>query len=157
MPETFAFKVRTGKDTYVKPDGSVGTAGKGILMAEEVAFTVATTQDQSLLCEDDGQMVVRRLTPLECERLMAMPDGHTDLTGCDVDAVTDMVASSLGYGEEERSRLRRKVARWSRDCPNGPRYRCVGNSMAVNVMMMIGQRVQLVSDVEEGLGSRCAG
>ena len=28
------------------------------------------------------------------------------------------------------------------DCPNGPRYKALGNSMAVNVMAWIGQRVQ---------------
>lgn len=145
MSQAYAFKVRTGKDTYIKPDGSVGTAGKGILMADDVAFTLATRQDQSILHESDGELIVRRLTPLECERLMAMPDGYTDLTGCDVKAVTDRVAASLGY--DDRSKLAMKVARWSRDCPNGPRYRCIGNSMAVNVMRMLGDRLQMVQEI----------
>ena len=60
MP-TYSLKVRCGADTYTKPDGTVGTAGKGALVSEDVAFTMATTQDQTLI---DGY-VVRRLTPTE--------------------------------------------------------------------------------------------
>jgi len=147
MSQAYAFKVRTGKDTYIKPDGSVGTAGKGILMADDVAFTLATRQDQSILHENDDELIVRRLTPLECERLMAIPDGYTDLTGCDVTKVTEKVAAALGYDDEGKYKLMRKVSRWSDNCPNGPRYRCIGNSMAVNVMMLLGERIQMVQEV----------
>lgn len=66
-------KVRCGKDTYTKPDGSTGTAGKGPLASEESAFTLAATQDQSLVLRH----IVRRLTPTEAERLQAFPDGWT--------------------------------------------------------------------------------
>ena len=45
---SFAFKSRTGSDTYIKADGKVGTAGKGALVSEELAFTLATTCDQSI-------------------------------------------------------------------------------------------------------------
>ena len=36
-------------------------------------------------------------------------------------------------------------------CPDGPRYKALGNSMAVNVMAWIGERIALVDamDVEE--------
>ena len=47
-PPAVMLKVRGGADTYMKPDGSVGTAGKGALASEEVSFTVAATQDQTL-------------------------------------------------------------------------------------------------------------
>ena len=56
-------------------------------------------------------MVVRRLTPVECERLQGFPDGWTDVR---------------------------------RDTPDGPRYKAIGNSMAVPVMRWIGQRIQAV-------------
>ena len=46
--DSFAFKSRTGADTYIKADGKVGTAGKGALVSEELAFTLATTCDQSI-------------------------------------------------------------------------------------------------------------
>jgi DNA (cytosine-5)-methyltransferase 1 len=59
-------------------------------------------------------MQVRRLTPTECERLQGFPDGHT------------------------RIPWRGKP---SEDCPDGPRYKALGNSMAVPVMRWIGARI----------------
>ena len=59
--------------------------------------------------------VVRRLTPIECEKLQGFPDDFTKIP------------------------YRNKSAD---DCPNGVRYKALGNSMAVNVMAWIGQRVQ---------------
>ena len=60
---------------------------------------------------------VRRLTPTECERLQGFPDNWTRIPyrGKDADA-----------------------------CPDGPRYKALGNSMAVNVMRWIGQRIDAV-------------
>ncbi len=60
--------------------------------------------------------VVRRLTPLECERLQGMPDDYTLV------------------------QYRGKPAK------NGPRYKAIGNSMAVNVMRWIGRRIQQFED-----------
>lgn len=57
---------------------------------------------------------VRRLTPTECERLQGFPDGYTDIP----------------YGRKA--------------CPDGPRYKALGNSMAVNVMRWIGRRIEMV-------------
>lgn len=64
-------------------------------------------------------MAVRRLTPRECERLQGMPDDHTRIPwrGRPVEL-----------------------------CPDGPRYRAIGNSMAVTVMHWIGVRLQLVRE-----------
>jgi len=56
-------------------------------------------------------MAVRRLTPTECERLQGFPDGYTDI------------------------QLNGKPT------PDGPRYKALGNSMAVPVMRWIGQRI----------------
>ena len=58
--------------------------------------------------------VVRRLTPLECERLQGFEDGWT------------------------RIPWRGKPAS---ECPDAPRYRAIGNSMAVSVMRWIGERI----------------
>lgn len=49
----YMLKVRGGSSTYIKPDGSVGTAGKGALWSEDVAFTIAATQDQTLFAPVD--------------------------------------------------------------------------------------------------------
>ena len=62
-------------------------------------------------------MAVRRLTPTECERLQGFPDGFTQIP------------------------YRNKPAD---KCPDGPRYKALGNSMAVPVMRWIGERIQAV-------------
>ena len=62
-------------------------------------------------------MSVRRLTPTECERLQGFPDGWT----------------AIPWKGKPAS-----------DCPDGPRYRALGNSMAVNVMRWIGRRIETV-------------
>jgi DNA (cytosine-5)-methyltransferase 1 len=59
-------------------------------------------------------MAVRRLTPVECERLQGFPDNWSRI-------------SWKGKPETE--------------CPDGPRYKACGNSMAVPCMRWIGQRI----------------
>jgi len=59
-------------------------------------------------------MTVRRLTPRECERLQGFPDDWTLIP------------------------WRKKTAD---ECPDGPRYKALGNSMAVNCMEWIGERI----------------
>jgi len=60
---------------------------------------------------------VRRLTPVECERLQGFPDNYTQIP------------------------WRNKPAE---NCPDGPRYKAMGNSMAVPVMRWIGERISMV-------------
>jgi DNA (cytosine-5)-methyltransferase 1 len=57
---------------------------------------------------------VRRLTPVECERLQGFPDNYTQIP------------------------WNKKVAI---GCPDGLRYKAMGNSMAVPVMNWIGKRI----------------
>ena len=52
-----------------KPGG-----GKGPLISEDKSLTIATANDQTLL----HQSQVRRLTPVECERLQGFPDDWTE-------------------------------------------------------------------------------
>jgi DNA (cytosine-5)-methyltransferase 1 len=59
-------------------------------------------------------MTVRRLTPRECERLQGFPDDYTLIP------------------------WRKKQAE---DCPDGPRYKALGNSMACHCMAWIGERI----------------
>ena len=65
-------------------------------------------------------MQVRRLTPVECERLQGFPDNYTNIPW-----------------------------RKSVESPDGPRYKALGNSMAVPVMRWIGQRIQKVQKNEQ--------
>jgi DNA (cytosine-5)-methyltransferase 1 len=60
-------------------------------------------------------MAVRRLTPIECERLQGMPDNHT--------------------------RVAWRGKEWE-DCPDGPRYKAIGNSMAVPVINWLGRQIE---------------
>jgi len=62
-------------------------------------------------------MAVRRLSPRECERLQGFPDDHTLIP------------------------WRNKPAD---QCPDGPRYKALGNSMAVPCMAWIGKRIDAV-------------
>lgn len=64
--------------------------------------------------------IVRRLTPLECERLQGFPDDHTKIPW-------------RNKGIE--------------NCPDGPRYKAIGNSMAVPVMKWIGNRINLMEEI----------
>ena len=59
-------------------------------------------------------MAIRRLTPVECERLQGFPDNYTNIKD---------------------------------KCPDGPRYKALGNSMAVPVMAWIGKRIQEVENL----------
>lgn len=94
--------------------------GKGALTSEDVSLTLSTRNEQSLFDPNDGpRYVVRRLTPVECERLQGFPDNWT----------------RVPYR-----------GRSSEECPDGPRYKAIGNSMAVPVMRWIGKRMQEVDD-----------
>jgi len=69
-------------------------------------------------------MAVRRLTPRECERLQGFPDHYT------------------------------LVPYRNKPAADGPRYKALGNSMAVPVMRWIGERIQAVDDILKE--ARCA-
>jgi DNA (cytosine-5)-methyltransferase 1 len=62
-------------------------------------------------------MQVRRLTPRECERLQGFPDDYT------------------------------LIPHRGKSAADGPRYKVLGNSMAVPVMRWIGERIQAVEEV----------
>jgi len=63
-----------------------------------------------------NHMAVRRLTPVECERLQGFPDNYTNIP------------------------WRKKP-----ESPDGPRYKAMGNSMAVPVMQWIGKKIAQIS------------
>ena len=135
----------------LKMRGGCEGGGKGPLVQEDISATLGTGNDQTLfepvsfaanqrgelrLQGGDGTVigaipasqsgkqvqgvmdgyVVRRLTPRECERLMGFPDDWT------------------------RVPYRGRTAE---ECPDTPRYKAIGNSMAVNVMRWIGERIEL--------------
>jgi DNA (cytosine-5)-methyltransferase 1 len=111
--------------------GEVGLAGKETVLCSELQCNESRsrTLQQTCTASETGNawgdsenkkrvrqspMAVRRLLPIECERLQGFPDAWTDVP------------------------YRGKPA------ADGPRYKALGNSMAVNVMRFIGERIQAV-------------
>lgn len=87
--------------------------------------------------------VVRRLMPIETERLQGFPDNWTDLTGEDADRIAGVLLDGpfAAYDERHATALRRNVRRWCAACPDGKRYKATGNSMAVPVIRWLGERI----------------
>lgn len=107
--EAFGFAQNTRNDVRIVGDGTISgalTANPGM-------------KQTTFVCTSDYESapIVRRLTPLECERLQGFPDNHTRI-------------SWKGKPAEE--------------CPDGPRYKAIGNSMAVPVMRWLGERIDAV-------------
>lgn len=102
--------VSTATETDIA--GSVRTKAPGSI--ENSSTTVVMTLGDSQSSVMTPQMQARRLTPVECERLMGFPDNYTKL---------------------------------SDKTPDGPRYKALGNSMAVTVMAWLGKRIQMVEEI----------
>ena len=121
-----------GSVMNVMQDGTVGTlrsethGHEPLVMDKSVAFDTynhsVSDVNQTLKSPQGGvsesigtvlspSMAVRRLTPLECERLQGFPDNYTD------------------------------IKPKGKPTSDGPRYKALGNSMAVPVMRWIGNRV----------------
>ena len=96
-------------------EGCAG-GGKGPLLSEEQSLTLATANDQTLI----KGSIVRRLTPIECERLQGFTDNYTRIPW---------------------------RGKFVENCPDGPRYKALGNSMAVPVIRWIGERIEAANDL----------
>jgi DNA (cytosine-5)-methyltransferase 1 len=102
---------------------AMGSGGGHVpILNEPVAFdtynTTVSDTNQTIKSPNGGvqesvgtifnNMAVRKLTPVECERLQGFPDNYTNI---------------------------------KENCPDGHRYKAMGNSMAVPVMRWIGERI----------------
>jgi DNA (cytosine-5)-methyltransferase 1 len=134
-------------------DASEDGTGRGTPLVQAVAFNWNAQVDQMNFNPDATPtltrsheaaigpigMSVRRLTVVECERLQGFPDLFTAIPtkkkrkGQDLDE-TIAYLMSHGLTAEEAAELA--------GCPDGPRYKAIGNSMAVPCMKWIGQRIQ---------------
>lgn len=98
----------------------VCTKGNGDAFESEVHTSLSASgggqAGQGYPCVRNS-MTVRRLLPIECERLMGFSDNWTQI-------------SWRGKPAEE--------------CPDAPRYKACGNSMCVNVMQWIGEQIERV-------------
>jgi DNA (cytosine-5)-methyltransferase 1 len=107
------------ESNHIVPVGFQSTAN-----AEEAAaagVNVSPTLRASDPMAVASGLSVRRLTPTECERLQGFPDGFTQIP----------------WRNKEPE-----------NCPDGPRYKALGNSMAVPVMKWIGERIQAVENLQ---------
>lgn len=116
-----------------------GQACEASIMAEEIAQTLNTMHDaQAAMCEDVSHalrakancayredeetypvqnMVVRRHTPMECERLQGFPDGWTD----------------IGEWRDSKGKMRKPS--------DSPRYKALGNSIALPFWDFLAKRI----------------
>jgi len=100
---------------------SMRESGQGYWMEDSKAGTLRAegenrpSRPSNVIAQ--SSMAVRRLSPRECERLQGFPDDHTLIP------------------------WRNKPAD---QCPDGPRYKALGNSMAVPCMAWIGKRIDAV-------------
>lgn len=88
--------------------------------SEDTAFALGRNSGQENALY--WHMAVRRLTPVECERLQGFPGNWTKI------------------------KWRNKPAE---QCPDGPRYKALGNSFAVNVVQWIGERIQYIENLTQ--------
>lgn len=92
---------------------NTGSNNAGKIFEERTTCLDANSPAPALLTA----MQVRRLTPVECERLQGFPDNYTDIQPN------------------------------GKPTPDGPRYKALGNSMAVPVMAWIGKRIAQVEAI----------
>lgn len=118
---------QTGSNGWgINTDGvayTLDSAQQAVAFAQNQRNEVRTMDVAGALAAEPGAkqqtyiqqcMAVRRLTPVECERLMGFPDSYTSIP------------------------WRKKPAE---DCPDGPRYKALGNSWAVPCVAWIGRRI----------------
>jgi DNA (cytosine-5)-methyltransferase 1 len=74
---------------------------------------------------------IRRLTPIECERLQGFPDGWTCLC-----TPLEVYADDPDAAAEACS------------CPDSPRYRALGNAVTTTVISWLGENLNAVEDAE---------
>lgn len=101
------------------PVGDLNGASKALNATSTASGYMDVSAETFVAVRDVAhRWAVRRLTPLECERLQGFPDGYTDI-------------------------LRTNGKR----AADGPRYMTLGNAMAVNVMRWIGRRIEMVEAI----------
>jgi DNA (cytosine-5)-methyltransferase 1 len=103
----------TGRGTPIVPVHAFDARQSDVIQYGDISGPMDTKYPGPTIAEE---WRVRRLTPMECERLMGVPDGFTAIT------------------------YRGKPA------ADGPRYKVLGNSMAVNVMRWLGHSIQQADD-----------
>lgn len=104
-----------GADSDTKDGHLIVLAFNTNARPDEMTASDVATLTRSQVAGVAGVAGVRRLTPTECERLMGLPDGYT------------------------------LVPYRGKPAADGPRYKALGNSIAINCLRWIGERLSAVS------------
>lgn len=117
-------------------------------MGDDCAFTLRASVGGGDKPHVMTGMAVRRLTPRECERLQGFPDDYTRIPTWNGWRDLDACETPEGLmAEGFKVKQSKKTGRWRVSDPDGPRYKALGNSMAVPVMRWIGERIDMVSAI----------
>jgi len=116
MPEKNRFPVVSGCASYLPQTATTKETAQFVELITPSARVLdrlrTISMSTSRPIRDCTLEYLRRLTPTECERLQGFPDGWTD------------------------------IKPGGKDTPDSPRYKALGNSMAVPVMRWIGERIE---------------
>lgn len=144
-PPALAFQPRFARNGRGAPDevaaaltSEPGRTGKGdsaqCIAMPAIAATIQANEGKTYTNEGSmfqlrnvvpAQWAVRRLMPVECERLMGIPDNFTDIPW---------------RGKEH--------------APDGPRYKAIGNGWAINQARWIGLRIEMVEALAKAKAAR---
>lgn len=108
--------------------------GGAEIKTDNSAPTLTCNHEAPIVLLGDGRM--RRLTPVECERLQGFPDGHTLIP---TEKRKKVSSDELAYLRKNYPDLNEEEAAML--AADGPRYKAIGNSMAIPVMRWIGDRI----------------
>ncbi|EBW3522405.1 DNA methyltransferase [Salmonella enterica subsp. enterica serovar Typhimurium] len=108
--------------------------GGAEIKTDNSAPTLTCNHEAPIVLLGDGRM--RRLTPVECERLQGFPDGHTLIP---TEKRKKVSSDELAYLRKNYPDLSEEEAAML--AADGPRYKAIGNSMAIPVMRWIGDRI----------------
>ena len=84
---------------------------------------------------------VRRLTPMECERLQGFPDSWTCLCGASEAMLAERGVAGADWRRSDYRTLRLEGHTARCRCPDSARYRALGNAVTVSVVQWIGGRL----------------
>lgn len=156
------------KVAYKQSYGINPQGGQMLPFDKECGETLAIKHQGGVMTEQDiSQMkyIVRRLTPVECERLMGLPDGWTIPKNLEVtDALVEEFCEKHDtfkriMAEYENAPMPKptsaaQVRKWIEKitnpdtCPDAPRYKGCGNGWATNQPRWILTRLLAVEGVE---------
>ncbi|EIH3584818.1 Dam family site-specific DNA-(adenine-N6)-methyltransferase, partial [Escherichia coli] len=108
--------------------------GGAEIKTDNSAPTLTCNHEAPIVLLGDGRM--RRLIPVECERLQGFPDGHTLIP---TEKRKKVSSDELAYLRKNYPDLSEEEAAML--AADGPRYKAIGNSMAIPVMRWIGDRI----------------